>query len=206
MCGEPGKGKTSTIYAIATLLGKPIYYINLTKETTCSDLNDMFKHVYSVKNGGIIVFEEIDKMTDIVISDTETSATGVSSVEETLVDDRLMLSYFLNFLDGLLTYDKTVIIVSTNNPHKLDQAFKRTGRFDMQVEFKLATRKQIVTISKQFLGREPSPEILSHIEEYKYRPVDIMYRLKDYVIDNSISDEQIFNPFFQKICVNDESS
>ena len=76
----------------------------------------------------------------------------------------------------------------------------------MQVEFKLATRKQIVTISKQFLGREPSPEILSHIEEYKYRPVDIMYRLKDYVIDNSISDEQIFNPFFQKICVNDESS
>ena len=197
MYGEAGTGKTSTIYAIATMLCKPIYYINLTSQTTCSDLNDMFNYVYTIKGGGIIVFEEIDKMTDIVISDTliETCATSIGDLKE-LVDDRLTLSYFLNFLDGLLTYDKSVVIVSTNNPQKLDTAFKRTGRFDIQMEFKLATHQQIITISKQFINRSPSLDVLSRIQEYKYRPVDIMYRLKDYVIDNSSSDEEIFRPFF----------
>jgi hypothetical protein len=65
--GEPGTGKTSTIKTIASYLKRNIYYIDLSNIKKNSELKMLFDHVNKGNGmGGVIVFEDIDCMTNIV--------------------------------------------------------------------------------------------------------------------------------------------
>ena len=169
---------------------------------TCKDLTDIFKHVYQIKGGGIIVLEDIDRMTDIVLSDhqqdrldqqQDISVTDIKDIE----DSPLNASCILTILDGVLTQDGSTVIVTTNHPERLDEAFKRPGRFDLTVELRNACHDQIKMIGRKFLGKDPHPDILAQIEEYKWSPAEIIYRLKDFVLDVEASDNIIFEPFLK---------
>lgn len=197
LTGPPGTGKTSTIYAVATELQKPIYYVQLSRELTCGDLRLMFEHVYKIKGGGIIVFEDIDSMTDIVLARSE-KATEQSSIHDISNSENipLTLSYFLNFLDGALTQSGSIIIATTNHPERLDPAFKRPGRFDLTVELGNANHLQIRAIYRRMMGREPEPAILARVQENVYSPAAIIFRIKDYMLDTTATDESILEPFF----------
>ena len=194
--GPAGTGKTSTIYAIATMLSMNIYYVNITPDMTCGDMQAIFDHIYDDGNGGIVIFEDIDRMTNIVLNKIETSEQTVTDLSN--VDDPLTLSYFLNFLDGALSRDRSVIIATTNNPDKLDPAFKRTGRFDLLIELKNACHDQIRAISRRFIGREPTKDILDQIPEYMYSPAKIIFQLKNFMLNVSTEDSVIFEPFLTK--------
>jgi DNA replication protein DnaC len=64
--GEPGTGKSTTIQAVANYLQKDIYYVDLQKVILNDDLHMIFEYVNkNVTNGGIIVMEDIDAMTDV---------------------------------------------------------------------------------------------------------------------------------------------
>ena len=66
--GLPGTGKTSTILAIASFLKKDIYYVDLKTIETDEELTSVFNHINDVSaNGGIVVIEDIDAMTDVVL-------------------------------------------------------------------------------------------------------------------------------------------
>ena len=204
--GPPGTGKTSTIYAVSTALSMPLIYVNLSHDLTCNEFKEIFHHVYKVMGGGIIIFEDIDRMTDIVLSsdNKKTSSQGATVedsmndvVSATAKDTRLTLSYFLNFLDGALTQDRSVIIATTNNLPLLDTAFKRAGRFDLQIELLNADYSQIKMISKQFIEREPSANLLTRIKEYQYSPAEIIFQLKNYILNIHAPDEEIFEPFIK---------
>ena len=79
--GPAGTGKTSTIYAIATTLNMSIYYVNISPTMTCKDLREIFEHIYQVKGGGIVILEDIDRMTSIVHTNND-----VETQEMTMVD------------------------------------------------------------------------------------------------------------------------
>jgi DNA replication protein DnaC len=67
--GLPGTGKTSCIWTIATYLQKDIYYVNLSTVETNKELQMIFNYVTENGfNSGILVFEDIDAMTDVVHS------------------------------------------------------------------------------------------------------------------------------------------
>jgi chaperone BCS1 len=53
------------------------------------------------------------------------------------------LSALLNVIDGAASHEGHVLIMTTNNPEKLDAALIRPGRVDLQVFFTLATHEQI---------------------------------------------------------------
>lgn len=197
LTGPPGTGKTSTIYAVATELQKPIYYVQLSRELTCGDLRLMFEHVYKIKGGGIVVFEDIDSMTDIVLARSE-KATEQSSILNISNSENvpLTLSYFLNFLDGALTQTGSVVIATTNHPERLDPAFKRPGRFDLTVELGNANHGQIRAIYKRMMGREPEAAVLARVQENVHSPAAIIFRIKDYMLDMAATDEFILEPFF----------
>ena len=98
-------------------------------------------------------------------------------------------------LDGALTQDRSVIIATTNNPQKLDPAFKRAGRFDLSIELKNACHSQISRIVKHLLQRNISPNFLSKIQEYKWSPATFIFHIKNYVLDDAIQDDIIFMQF-----------
>lgn len=68
LSGVPGCGKSTAILAVATYLNKDIYYIDLGLIKTNTELKMLMDHIKSSsKNGGIIIFEDIDCMSNIVL-------------------------------------------------------------------------------------------------------------------------------------------
>ena len=201
--GQMGCGKSTTIIAIASLLQRDIYYLNLNNIDTNENLKLLLDHVN--KNcKGIIVIEDIDVQTDIVkkrrhgagtplMPLTELSATEVS---ETL-KHKLTLEFFLNYLQGTLTKDNTIFIMTTQFIDDLDEALVRPMRMDCIIEFKMCDHHQIKEIFKQFLERDIKDTILLKIKEDRWTPSDIIAVLRNYVSNKSVPDEEILKPFLE---------
>ena len=215
LVGPPGTGKTSTIAAIATSLSMPIWYANLAG-VTCGELANMFRTVYQERAGGVVVLEDIDRMTPIVLSDGHEESkqllgsgvvvapagapppappTVVDLLAEGTNDAPLNLSYFLNFLDGVLLFPNSVVIATTNHPEKLDAAFKRPGRFDLTVVLDHAKHDQIRQICRRMLGRDVDPAVLARIPEGKFSTADIIFHCKGFVHRPTVPDTVVFERF-----------
>lgn len=190
--GEPGTGKSSTIHAIASFLNKNIYYIQLNEIKTNEQLHMLFNHVTkNCTDGGIIVMEDIDAMTQVVHK-RET---------QTELSSSLTLEFFLNILQGSLTSDGTIFITTTNHLEKLDPAFYRDGRFDVKIEMRAANHYQLQQIYERFFSRQIPEDILEQIPEYKYTPAEFISRFRGYLLDtlNSSNDKIILEPFINNI-------
>lgn len=193
--GLPGTGKTTTIKAIATYLCKNIYYVNLNAVKTNNDLRKIFDFVMDGSAcGGVIVFEDIDCMTDIVHKRTDNTTANITTITEK-GDDCLSLSYLLNLLDGTITKDECVFIMTTNHKEKLDSAIYRPGRIDVDIEFKLCDHYQIKKIFKTYINRDINIDILNRIKEYTYSPAEIISYISSYALDNNFPDETIMSKF-----------
>ncbi len=194
--GIPGTGKSTAIQAIATYLQKDIYYVDLQKAKLNEDLQLIFDYVNkNVPDGGIIVIEDIDAMTDVVLArNKETVECKVKDLISNK-DSKLSLEYLLNILQGTLTVDNSIFIVTTNHIEHLDPAFYRDGRFDVKIEFKLCDHHQIKAIYRKMIRRELPIELLDRIPENKYSPATVIFHIKNYIFNMEASDEKIMEPF-----------
>lgn len=194
--GAPGTGKSSTIAAVASFLGKNIYYVNFTNVETNEDMHLLFDYVQKhCANGGMIVMEDIDSMTKIVHQraakpDSELTISNLVNSKQ----NSLTLEYMLNLLDGTLTKDGLVFFATTNHIEILDEAFIRAGRFETIIHLQKADKYQISTIYKRFFGDNINPKILNRIPEDKYTPAEIIDALRCYVL-NKEDDEIMLKKF-----------
>ena len=195
--GQPGTGKSTAIQTVATYLGRDIYYLDLKNAVTNQDLQTMFEYVNkNVQNGGIIVIEDIDAMTDVVLKRETSSEARVNQLVSS-GDANLSLEYLLNILQGTLTLDDSIFIVTTNHIDHLDPAFYRDGRFDVKIELKLADHYQIQSIYQKFLNRRIPDALLARIPENKYAPASVIFHIKDYLFAAEVSDEEILARFME---------
>ena len=193
--GLPGTGKSTAIQAIATYLGRNIYYLDLKNAITNQDLQMMFEYVNkNVQNGGIIVIEDIDAMTDIVLKRESVAEMRVNQLVSS-GDAQLSLEYLLNILQGTLTLDDSIFIVTTNHIDHLDPAFYRDGRFDVKIELKLTDHHQIQSIYQKFLNKKIPEHLLKRIPENVFSPATIIFHIKDYLFATDVPDEEIVAPF-----------
>lgn len=185
--GQPGTGKTTTIHAIASFLQKNIFYVNLSTVDSNDELQSIFDHVLvDAVGSGIIVFEDIDAMTNIVFDRTLNS----------IVNEKLTLEYFLNLLQGSLTRDGTIFIATTNHLEKIDPAFHRTGRFDVKIDMKLCDHYQIKIIYQRFVKKHIDQNILDMIPIDKYSPAEIIFHLVNF-IESDLPCEVIMKKFIE---------
>lgn len=194
--GEPGTGKTTTIEAVANYLKKDIYYINLLNVDTNEDLHMIFEYVNkNIPNSGIIIMEDIDAMTNVVLK--RTNELCEYKVNDIINNQKckLTLEYFLNILQGTLTIDNSVFIVTTNHIEHLDPAFYRDGRFDVKIELKLCDKFQIGAIYQKMMGKVLPQDILDKVIENKFSPATIIYHIKKYVFCTDIEAVEIMKPF-----------
>jgi SpoVK/Ycf46/Vps4 family AAA+-type ATPase len=203
--GLPGCGKTTTILTIASYFGRDVFYINLKSIKTNEELKAVFDHVNAKHvGGGIVVFEDIDAMTDATNKRTETvlEQSAWELVQETDKNNKnggsgITLEYMLNLLDGMLTYNDSIVIITTNHLAKLDPALYRAGRMDKLIEMKKCDRYQISKIFRRFMLRDISQEVIERIEEDTYTPAEIIFHVKLYVKKRDETDETIMQPFMQ---------
>ena len=194
--GNPGTGKSTTIQAVATYLQKDIYYIDLQKVLFNEDLQVLFEFVNkNVQKGGIIVIEDIDAMTNVVLKrQVDISEYKINDLINNQ-KSKLSLEYLLNILQGTLTIDDSIFIVTTNHIDHLDPAFYRDGRFDVKIELKLCNHYQIKCIYFRMLKKELPEDIIRKISENKYSPASIIYHIKNHIFDSDIDPEIIMKPF-----------
>jgi len=196
--GKPGTGKSTAIKVIGSYLGKDIYYLNMNGITKNSELKMMFDCVIKHScDGGIIVFEDIDCMTDIV------KPRKIINDKEKLVDamntDELSLSYLLNLLDGTLCAKNTIFIITTNHIDHLDPALVRAGRCDIKIELKECDRYQIASIWKSIMENPLDERILDTVPEYQFTPADLIFHLIEYVYHPNIDASSIFDALYRKL-------
>jgi chaperone BCS1 len=199
--GLPGTGKSSTINYIGTYLKKNIYCVDFKTIKTNGDFIDIINYVNkNCVNGGIITFEDIDTMGDVlhkrIESKDESQSSTVNLCNKT--DSDLTLDYILNVFQGSLTPSGLVFVATTNHINILDDALYRDGRFDIKIEMKLCDHHQIQSIYKKMMKRELSLKLLNKIEEDKWAPVSIIYRIKDFTLSDH-EDEYILKPFIKEM-------
>jgi chaperone BCS1 len=130
--GPPGNGKSSTVFALASILKMEISYLNL-KDVTDTTL---MKGLADIPSNSILVIEDIDCLF------------GSEDTRET----KVAISYaaLINSLDGVTSPDGLILIMTTNKREKLDSALIRPGRVDMEIKFKDATLAQAVELFNLF--------------------------------------------------------
>ena len=112
-------------------------------------------------------------------------------------EDSVSLEYLLNLLDGTLTFNDSVVVITTNHLEKIDPALYRPGRIDNLIEMENCDHYQISRIFKRFIGRDIDSNILNKIPENNYTPAKIIFHLVNWVKKREETDLIIMSEFIQ---------
>ena len=133
--GPPGTGKSSIVGTICAKLSYTGIYI--------ADLlnKDLWKAISSISSKSIILFEDIDRYFTIIRNN-----------KGEIVDYTPMfcMASFLNFLDGVNSLEKCVVIMTANNINIIPPVLLRPGRVDIKIEMTLANHQEVTEYTKFF--------------------------------------------------------
>ncbi|SIP85810.1 putative AAA+ family ATPase [Pacmanvirus A23] len=135
---------------------------------------------YIPLNKRVYIFEDVDaeskiihQRTDEEEPNTEECKDPVNSAEEAykvmmkkyMKKEKLTLSGILNVLDGIIEINGSIIIMTTNHPEKLDEAFKRPGRITASIELKKMLATEANKLVKGKFGKK-----IEGIHDYVFTP------------------------------------
>lgn len=129
--GQPGTGKSSFIFALASYFNRALYTINLN---ALDDLSFQLA-LDRVPEGAFIVVEDID-VGSATADREETVVEEMDGTEKTKEKkaSKISMSTILNALDGVASLSGNVIMLTTNHLEHLDPALTRRGRIDHIIE------------------------------------------------------------------------
>ncbi|RLG19581.1 AAA family ATPase [Candidatus Micrarchaeota archaeon] len=139
--GPPGTGKTLLAKAVAS--ESEANFIHIAGPELVS------KFVGESEERLRQVFKEAEENSPTIIFMDELDAIAPKREEVTGEVERRMVSQLLTLLDGLKTRGQVIVIGATNRPNAIDQALRRPGRFDREIEIGIPdrnARKEILQI------------------------------------------------------------
>jgi len=162
--GKPGSGKTAFVRAIGQKLDLPVFCFDLSTMT-----NKDFSESWSSTMGYapcIALFEDLDGVFD-----------GRKNIVSTGMEQGLTFDCLLNTVDGVENTDGVLVVITTNNVEKLDQALgnpinshgmsTRPGRIDRAIFFDAldaAGREKMAARIMDGYGREVWEHLLKEGE------------------------------------------
>lgn len=126
--GPPGCGKTSLVLALASYFCRPIYVLNLGDMWTDSNL---FSAICTVPTNGVLLIEDVDMAGGAREAKLEKKTKKGNGEDKSNKPNMTTMSGLLNGIDGVISKDGRLLIMTTNYPDRLDAALIRPGRIDM---------------------------------------------------------------------------
>lgn len=126
MHGPPGTGKTLLAKAVAN--ETDAHFIAIQGPEIMS------KYVGGSEERLREFFEEAEENAPSIIFIDEIDAIAPKREEVSGEVERRVVAQLLTLMDGLKTRGQVVVIGATNRPDALDQALRRPGRFDREIE------------------------------------------------------------------------
>ncbi|KAK5087491.1 hypothetical protein LTR70_005352 [Exophiala xenobiotica] len=137
LSGPPGTGKTSLCLALAGMFSLPVYITSLNSHVSEDSLSNMFSEL---PTRSIMLLEDIDAAGLSVGSRTTEPTAGSNSGHGTPAKEpSVSLSALLNAIDGIVSVEGRILLMTTNHIEHLDPALIRPGRIDHIVRFQDAT-------------------------------------------------------------------
>ncbi len=201
LSGAPGCGKTSTILALACFLNKNIYYLDLGKIKTNTELKLCVDYIkVNSQKGGVVIFEDIDCMSNIVkrrTGDTELVTSITKNMDTD--NDQLSLSFLLNILDGTMSPEDILFVMTTNHKEVLDEALIRCGRVDIAIEINKCDKYQLSQIYFDLYNKTLDQGIVDRFYEDKYITAEIILHLFHNVYNKEVEEETLLKKFLKPI-------
>jgi DNA polymerase III delta prime subunit len=170
--GPPGNGKTSFVRALAAELNLNICYLSLSSSSNVDDdtLHTMF---IQVPENAILLIEDADVVfpsREEDESNRPTLSLGRNNDNIRLFRNKATLSGLLNAIDGLVSQEGRIVIMTTNYPERLDPAILRPGRVDRVCEFGLSSKNQAQRLFLKFHPErnDLADKFTSQFEEKRY--------------------------------------
>ena len=140
LTGAPGTGKTLLAKAIAGEAGVNFFY------NSGSDFDEMFIGLGASRIRKLFKKAKKQAPCIIFIDEIDALASSRKGMDST---SRQALNQLLVEIDGFTPSDSVIVIAATNLPEVIDNALKRSGRFDKEVHVPLPNlkgRKEILDL------------------------------------------------------------
>ena len=141
---------------------------NENNENDIHNQNTQDKNLMNIINGTI---------TDAINKTNLSEDTNTYSVRNADEKTPLNLSKILNILDGIPERTGQIIIMSCNNPEKLDKALLRPGRIDILLEFKRMKTEFLIDLLNNFFEKNLELNYLNENDkillEEKWTPAEV---------------------------------
>lgn len=124
--GPPGTGKTLIAKAVANETDANFISIS-GPEIVSKYYGESEKHLRDM-------FDEAEKNAPTIIFIDEIDSIAPKRGEVTGEVERRVVAQLLSLMDGLKTRGEVIVIAATNRPNAIDEALRRGGRFDREIE------------------------------------------------------------------------
>jgi transitional endoplasmic reticulum ATPase len=138
--GPPGTGKTLLAKAVAN--EAQVHFISVSAPEV------MGKFVGEAEERVRKIFKEAEENAPSIIFIDEIDAIATKRDEVVGEVERRVVAQLLSLMDGLSTRGEVIVMAATNRVNSIDEALRRPGRFDREIEFGIPDKKA----RKQILG------------------------------------------------------
>tara|TARA_Y100000034_G_scaffold136124_1_gene210933 strand:- start:10355 stop:12661 length:2307 start_codon:yes stop_codon:yes gene_type:complete len=138
--GPPGTGKTLLAKAVANESDANFILLN-GPEIMSKFYGESEKKIRDI-------FDDAEKNSPSIIFIDEIDAIAPKREEAHGEVERRVVSQLLTMMDGLQSRGKVVVIGATNRPNSIDEALRRPGRFDREVELRAPDKKGRLQVLK----------------------------------------------------------
>ena len=121
-------------------------------------------------------FEEAEKNAPAIIFIDEIDAIAPKREKANGEVERRIVSQLLTLMDGMKSRAQVIVMAATNRPNSIDQALRRFGRFDREIDIGVPDeigRLEILTIHTKNMKLDDDVDLEAIAKGEKVAPADV---------------------------------